>query len=207
MQPHKHNDIIGIRQAVFCSLDTVGKNVIKCTKYSITCYTNTRGTMPQFNMKFSKLLIDAANAVRATDAASFEANRTVLYLSKLSCEITLKALLENAGKPIREIRALSHNLIELQNEFSLCEVEDDSNGGHPKWIIANGFRGEIVDNRFANATVGLFLDAETLGATKYPNQIRYGDKVIDFPAELWPQAALILSNWGQRYWGRIRIKK
>ena len=163
--------------------------------------------MSEYNIEFSEKLIDCAKALKVHGIDSFEAARTVVYLSKLSCEITLKALLEKAGKPIKEIRVHSHNLIKLLNEFSWCEVEKDIGGGHLMWIRAVDVRSKVVDERYSDATIGKLLSGEEFGASKYPNEIRYGDKFTDFPPELILQAAILLLNWAKIYWDRIRILK
>ena len=54
--------------------------------------------MPEYNLEFSKNLIEAAGFVLQKGEVSVDAKRTILYLSLLSCEITMKALLEKASK-------------------------------------------------------------------------------------------------------------
>lgn len=163
------------------------------------------GAMSEYNIGFSKVLIDAAKAItEMTGRDTLESERAALYLCKLSCEITLKALLEKAGKTVKEIRTYSHNLIALQDAFSFCEVEDETSNG--SWITANGFRGIVTDKRFSDATIGKILNAEDFGASKYPNQIRYGEELADFPFECWLVTATELISWAQKYYDRIRLK-
>lgn len=66
--------------------------------------------MPEYSIDFSENLIKAARFVLEYQVNSVDAKRTVLYLSLLSCEITMKALLERAGKPVKMIKKRLHNL-------------------------------------------------------------------------------------------------
>ena len=51
----------------------------------------------EYNIEFSGKLIEAAKVLQDSDSSNKESNRATLYLSLLSCEISLKALLEKAG--------------------------------------------------------------------------------------------------------------
>lgn len=87
--------------------------------------------MSEYNIGFSKKLIGAARFVAGDGLDSENAIRTVLYLSKLACEITLKALHEKAGRPVVEIRNYGHDLSKLLVEFGKCKVlERGLRGGH-----------------------------------------------------------------------------
>jgi hypothetical protein len=72
----------------------------------------------EYSIDFSENLIKAARFVLEDGADSVDAKRTVLYLSLLSCEITMKALLERAGKPVKEIKKSWHDLNGL-----LCDLD------------------------------------------------------------------------------------
>lgn len=56
--------------------------------------------MAQYDLKFAERLAQVAAQLVADDITSVDAQRTVLYLSLLSMEISLKAMLEQAGKPV-----------------------------------------------------------------------------------------------------------
>lgn len=62
--------------------------------------------MPEFNLGFSQKLIEAAKAIKSNDLTDLEAKRTVLYLSLLSIEISLKAIMEKAGITISKLKSL-----------------------------------------------------------------------------------------------------
>ena len=60
--------------------------------------------MPEYEIAFGEKLADIARMVAAEACVTIDAQRTVLYLSLLSTEISLKAMLERAGRPITKIR-------------------------------------------------------------------------------------------------------
>ena len=161
--------------------------------------------MTEYSLAFSEKLIEAANLVAKIDLMEIESKRTVLYLSLLSCEITIKSLLERAGFDIKKIKRLSHNLSSLLVEIGNCEIYKDTNQARKEWIRATGIRSIRIDSRFSNATVGNLLTAEGSGASIYPNQIRYGDTLIHYPPEVMLEAAKAILTWAKKYLGKIRI--
>ncbi len=161
--------------------------------------------MPEFNIGFSTHLTQAARFVADQGLDSEDAMRTVLYLSKLACEIVLKALLEKAGRPIAQISCHRHDLAALLIALGKCEVQEEITRGSLSWVPAIRLRGKVVDTQYANATVGHIFRAEELGASKYPNEIRYGDNLRDFPPDLWLKTANTVINWAHDHWERIRV--
>ena len=160
--------------------------------------------MSEYNMGFSVKLIEAARFVADEGLDSVDAIRTVLYLSKLACEITLKALLEKAGRPAVEIKKYQRDLAKLLVELSKCEVQEEVTKGSLSWVPAVRLRGEPVDNQYADATVGNILTSEERGASKYPDGIRYGNNFRDYPPELWLKTAIAIINWAENHWEYIR---
>jgi len=128
----------------------------------------------------------------------------IAYLSRLSFEITLKALLEKAGVPIREIRARSHNLRQLLADLSACEVEVEISPGTRVWSSAARLRAVSIDQGFFKIPIGDLISAEDQGASEYPNQIRYGEKVIDIDPSFLSSAAELAASWAQEHWATIR---
>jgi len=166
--------------------------------------------MPEYNIGFSKVLIDAANIIiNIENDDTLNSQRAALYLCKLSCEITLKASLEKAGRRIAEIRAYSHNLEALGNAVGKCEIEKEIMKGRPTWISASDFFGTEVDKRMVdvktNATIGTMLASEKHGSSKYPNEIRYGESIRDYPLELWLNTAKELFSWADKNYDKIRL--
>ena len=156
--------------------------------------------MAEYNIEFSEKLVEAAQFVADEDDGSIEGGRTVLYLSCLACEITLKALLERSGKPLKEIKKLSHNLAGLMKELGACKVEIAIVKDFLAWVPATRLRSVTVDNRFANATVGTILSAEEKRASKYPNEIRYGDAIRHYPPKLVLETAIRVTEWAKEHW-------
>jgi hypothetical protein len=161
--------------------------------------------MSEYSLEFSEKLIEAAELVAKIDLEEIESKRTVLYLSLLSCEITIKALLEKAGYSVKTIKLHSHKLSALLKEIGICEIYKDVTPGCKKWIRATEIRSITIDYRFSNATAGNLLTGEKSGASIYPNQIRYGDKLAHYPPEVMLEVAKAIVDWAKIYWGKIRI--
>ena len=102
-----------------------------------------------FSLGFSERLIEAAESFfNIQNNSADEVARAVLYLSLLSCEISLKALLEQAGFPIKEIKKRSHDLEGLLEDVGTCKL---SNTGPSKSIPRRGviLRAEVVVPRYS----------------------------------------------------------
>jgi hypothetical protein len=161
--------------------------------------------MAEYDIAFAQKLADTASSVTSDGVEGIDGQRTVLYLSLLSTEIALKALLEKAGKPVPEIRARSHRLSQLLSDVDACEVEVELAPGALRWCSASRLRAEVVDERFGNATVGVLLQAEADGASVYPNQVRYGDLLRHYPPQLLAKMALSICEWARSNWTTIRV--
>ena len=161
--------------------------------------------MSEYNIGFSEKLLDAARAVTKDGLDSVDAIRTVLYLSSLASEIALKALLEKAGTPVKDIKARGHNLSGLLVDLGKCQIRAQVVKGSLQWVPAIRVRSVTVDNRFPDATVGKLLTGEEHGASKYPNELRYGDHVKDYSPELKMKAASALVDWAHKHWDEIRL--
>jgi len=135
-----------------------------------------------------------------------DAVRTVIYLSSLASEITLKALLERAGIPVKDIKSRGHNLSELLADLGKCQIQTEVAKGTHTWVPATQLRAKVVDNRYTDATVGKLLTGEKCGASKYPNELRYGDYVRDYPPGLKMGAAKAVIDWAEEHWNEIRTK-
>lgn len=160
--------------------------------------------MPEYNLGFSEKLIDAARVVADEGLDSVDAKRTVLYLSSLACEIALKSLLEKVVQPVKEIKAHGHDLSTLLKDVGECEIQEEIVNGSLSWVPATRLRAVTVDKRHGNATVGTLLTAEEHGASKYPNEMRYGEYLNHYPPELLFQTANTLVVWAHDHWYRIR---
>lgn len=162
--------------------------------------------MTEYSIGFSEKLVSAAQIVMDDSTQdSIDAQRTVLYISLLSCEIALKALLERAGKPVAEVKKCSHDFRKLLALFGECEVEEDIGNGFLKWVPAVRIRSITVDPTYGNATVGNLLEAENSGASTYPNEIRYGNSLKHYPPDLIVATACELVEWAKQHEGHIRL--
>jgi hypothetical protein len=157
--------------------------------------------MPEYNISFAEKLMEAANLVVTHGCDDSESRRVVLYLSLLSTEISLKAMLEKAGrKPVKR----SHNLADLLNELGLCEVEVKINGTR-KFVPATRLRACVLSEGEAEITVGKLIN-ECKNASQYPNEIRYGDNVKHFPPTVVAQMACVVAAFARKHWETLRIK-
>ncbi len=160
--------------------------------------------MSEYNLGFSKKLAETARLVADDGVDSFDAVQTIVYLSLLSCEISLKALLEQSGLPVNKIKAHWHNLEALLFEVSRCEVEVDIAAGHLKWVPAVRIRAIPIKSGGAESTVGKLLSGETQGASRYPNQIRYGSGFLSFPSDALVKAAYAVGDFAEKHWNTVR---
>lgn len=160
--------------------------------------------MAEYHLGFAAKLAEVAGQVDEKQGRNYDARRVIAYLSRVSFEITLKALLEQAGVPVPEIRARSHRLRDLLADLGSCEVEVEISPGHKAWVSAARLRAESIDLGFYKIPIGEVITAEDQGASQYPNEIRYGDKVIDVDPGFLSGAAEIAAAWANEHWATIR---
>ena len=160
----------------------------------------------QYSLDFARQLFDAARVPKAQMASYDEAKRAVLYLSLVSIEISLKYLLEKAGVSIPAIRNRSHDIQGLLSDLGSCEIQVDL-GGEIKWASASRIRARVVNPAYHGATLGSLLEGESKGASRYPNEIRYGESPHHFPPDLMHECAGKVIEWAAEYSSSIRIKR
>jgi len=160
--------------------------------------------MPAYSIEFGAKLAEVAQYVALSSEQDIEAARVAMYLSRLSMEVSLKALLERAGAPVAEIRARSHSLSGLLDDLGRCEVQVEVTPQLRVWAPATRLRSVALAVEAGSTTVGAVLDAESKGASQYPNQIRYGTKLIDYPPVVLAAAAASVVGWGREHWDGIR---
>jgi hypothetical protein len=156
--------------------------------------------MSEYDIAFGKRLSETAHMVASQGLAKLDAQRTVLYLSLLSTEITLKAMLEHAGMSV----APTHRLADLISLLGQCEVEIEIVPGSKRHVSASRIRAIPLNYATAQSTVGDVINAESHGASKYPNQMRYGEILKYFPAEVVAQMAAEVSIFAHVHWNDIR---
>lgn len=160
----------------------------------------------QYSLDFARQLVDAARVSREQMGLYDEAKRAVLYLTLLSIEISLKYLLEKAGVSATAIRKRSHDIESLLADLGNCEIQVGF-GTESKWASASRIRARVVNPAYHGATLGSLLEGESKGASKYPNEIRYGESPHHFPPELMHECAGKVIEWASEYSASIRVKK
>jgi hypothetical protein len=157
----------------------------------------------EYSLEFSQRLIDAARSFLDKDKVDDETGRAVLYLSLLSCEISLKAILEKAGYTIKELKKRSHDFSGLIKDLCFCDLVGTGVAGSKPFTGAR-LLSERVDPNIGNGTVGALLKGEEQGASKYPNEIRYGELVRHFPPMLMLNCASVVCEWCKENISKIK---
>jgi hypothetical protein len=158
--------------------------------------------MAEYDRAFGERLAAVAGDLLADGIEELDAKRAVLYLSLLSVEISLKAMLERAGKPVPEIRKRSHHLAALLSDLDQCRIGAATGTGIQ--ARASQLRGKTLTYRDAESTVGKIIDeAESKGASQYPNAVRYGDVLQHFPPEVIAQMASTIAAFAREHWDDI----
>ena len=139
------------------------------------------------------------------DGDEFDKLQTILYLSYLSCEITLKAILERAGKPVRDIIACSHNFDKIfQPFFSEVEIYKEVENNVYRWVKAGGIGCEQTTKGLYEPVVRTMLTDKRI--SQYPSNLRYaGDHISAYPPQELIKASRILLEDARKYWDNIRL--
>lgn len=153
----------------------------------------------EYSHEFAKRLIESAEVLIGDQKP--ESNRTVLYLSCVSCEISLKALLEEAGLGIDQLTRISHNIARLIEEISLCDFVVPEEFDYEPIAI----RTLTVQSGAPNGTVGEVLASQAARqASRYPNEIRYGEDLKHFPPEVMLECARQVRDWCDLHKGKLK---
>ena len=164
-----------------------------------------RPPVPEYSIEFGEKLAEVANFVVADGLDDPEAPRTVLYLSLLSTEISLKAMLEKAGKPIKEIKRTGHDLAQLLTDLDCCEIEVETNPDVTRFVPASRLRASVIRQGECEITVGDLIEGtKPKGASQYPNEVRYGDQPHHFPAAAVAQMASKVAAFARKHWQSLQ---
>ena len=163
--------------------------------------------MTVFSRDLAHHLIDASTHLVNTGNFTYERRRASAYLSLLACELVIKALLEKAGFSVKDIKKASHDLHKLSGLLGQCEVNVPACLNGPSvWGPASRFRAIVIKIDDRETTVGQVLDAEKQGASRYPQEIRYGgSQLTHFDPEALLNAALKLECFANQHWDTIRL--
>lgn len=160
--------------------------------------------MTTYDADFGSKLAETAELVLSIGTDALEAKRTVAYLSLLSAEISLKALLERAGFDPKEIRKRSHKLKDLLTDLCECKIEVEIVPGVVKLVPASRLCAVEVSYKGTETAVGRIVDAEADGASVYPNDVRYGENMRHFPPEVLAGMARAIVSFSKQHWPTIR---
>ncbi|TKB23502.1 hypothetical protein FCL47_22370 [Desulfopila sp. IMCC35006] len=155
----------------------------------------------EFSLEFSKRLIEAAESLSQVKPVEPDTDRAILYLSLVSCEISIKALLEKAGYSLKEIKGMSHKFAKLKKALSTCDFKGDKKGSAAKLFA------ESPDKQVPYMTVGKLLDFEQEKASMFPNQVRYGSSIKNYPPTLMLKCAKKVNKWAFKNISFIKRKK
>lgn len=151
--------------------------------------------MSEYNLEFAESMAKASELVLESIAIPEESQRAALYMALVSSEISLKYLLSKTGIKVPK----THNLEKLLAIVSNCTIEEETATGTIKRVPAGRIRGVVACGRYNDATLGHLFESEALGASKFPNEIRYGHVLKHFPAEVMQKASMQLISWVRRY--------
>jgi hypothetical protein len=162
--------------------------------------------MHEYDLGFAAKLAETADLADERDPRGMDARRVVAYLCRVSMEISMKALLEQAGVPIRSIRLRNHDLRGLLEDLETCEVLIDAEGIEPRWQPASIVKSECIDFGLIKVPIGEYIEATEPEVSKYPNQIRYGHTVMDFQPPFLIGSARLLAEWARKHSKTIRLR-
>ncbi|MDA7969026.1 MAG: hypothetical protein MPK31_08895 [Gammaproteobacteria bacterium] len=146
-----------------------------------------------YSLEFAKRLIEAAEGLLAHARGKSEGDRAILYLARLSCEISLKAALQKSGYAGCEIKKYGHKKSELLRAVCNCEIT----GTTRKATILRS--KEVSAEGGASTTVGALLDDDDADRrSDYPSGVRYAGVVTDYPPEAMLNCAEVVNEWCQK---------
>jgi hypothetical protein len=151
-------------------------------------------------------LAEVAKYVGSSAAQDVEANHVALYAARLSIELALKSLLECACVPVPAIKSSRHDLAKLLNNVEQCEVKVLIAPDLWDWVSASRLRSIAISTEEGMASVAEIVEAESIGASRYPNELRYGSSLVDFPSVAVAQAAEKVVDWAFEHKSSIRIR-
>ena len=163
--------------------------------------------MAEYDLGFAAKLAETADMLDERQPYNYDARRVMVYLCRLSMEIALKALLEQAGKPIEQIRRRNHDLSLLLVDLDECEVAEATGGEPIRWISASVVRDQEIDLGMAKIPIGQLVAATHPELSKYPNQLRYGSTVVEFHPVFLVGAAKVLAAWAAAQGPCIRLRE
>lgn len=160
--------------------------------------------MSTYDVDFGGKLADTAKSIASNGINDPAAKRVVIYLGLLSAEISLKAMLEQAGVAVSKIRRRGHDLSGLLDDLGKCKVRVDIVPGVPRLVPAARLRAVAIKQGRSEITVGKVIKSEQDGASKYPNSIRYGNHLRHYPAMVVADMACAVSCFARVNWSSLK---
>jgi len=149
---------------------------------------------------FSARLIESAEHMLPECHKKPDAGRAVLYDSYLSCELSLKALLEKVGFSPDELKKCLHNFTDLLILVGACDLP--VSGGKTK--KATSIRSVCAVPGVYNSTVGNLLDSLPY-ANEYPSGIRYAKKFDNYEPETMIGCAKVVLDWCRKNFNNLQL--
>lgn len=160
--------------------------------------------MSKFDVSFASKLADLANTAIDESSSKYANLRAAVYPSRVACEIACKALLEAAGMPVAQIEQRRHDIPVILRDLLTCEVNLDPYG-EPNWVSADVVAEQTVTLSSLHIPILELIGAAGAGFSKFPNEIRYGETVMDVSPSLLADAARKFCAWAELFCWRIRL--
>ena len=156
--------------------------------------------MTTYSINFAEKLSSTALDVITDGLTDVASVQTVIYLSLLSTEISLKAMLEQAGMNVKDIRSCSHDISKLMRALDRCKISVNSN-----IVSAGRLRSKNIAYSNTSKTVGAIVDNDPNTQSHYPNQIRYGDSFLSHPPVVMAEVASVVINFAKEHWNQLNF--
>jgi len=149
---------------------------------------------------FSARLIESAERLLPECYKKPDAGRAVLHDGYLSCELSLKTLLQNVGFSPDELKKCSHNFTDLLILVGACDMP--TSGG--KTRKATLIRSVCAVPGVYNSTVGNLLDSLPY-ADEYPSGIRYAQKFDNYDPKTMVGCARAVLDWCRKNFNNLQL--
>ena len=168
--------------------------------------------MNEYDLDFAEAMSKASGLILQSKPVIEHAERVSLYITLVACELSLKHLIEKARVTVPH----THDMGKLLDLVSECTVEVEGIGvnGEAMRVPAVRIRGESVPTNDYNDVELLALgrlldpaneqDEDGNPTSRFPNEIRYGSKVVHFDASVMQRASMVLVEWARQYAPSIR---
>ena len=164
--------------------------------------------MPAYNLGFAKQMNRAAELMTKSNLTEFDEAQAVAYMNLVAIEVAMKAILEKAGWNPTHLRRRSHNLKKLLVDVCNTEIFEELAPGRSRYTSAAKICSlPVTDTNGAKGSVGQIIDSESRGASKYPNELRYGDNFSHYSPTVLTAAAKAVIDFADKYWESFRKKQ